>query len=436
VDFSQLKLVLDKDLQSVSSFGIANPERAVAGLSDMWRERDMSAFFTIFKKELIDTLRDRRTIIAMVVVPLLIFPLIIGVTTKISVSQSQKAQAKTLRVALIGNVDARFRENLSAREDIQIVDDVSEDSVRSFIQSERLDAAFVFAENFDAQQNKMQAGEIRFYFKSTDDDDIAKRRLLEFTGDFEEQLLNERLHQLQLDESVVDAVALMEIDIASMKEKLGKTIGGFLPYIFVIFCFIGAMYPAIDLGAGEKERGTIETLLTAPVSGIEILLGKFGVVVLTGIGSALVSIVGLYIGIRQAGEIPPEILEVILGILEFKSIVMLVSLLLPLTIFFAGILLTLSIFAKTFKEAQSIITPVNIIVILPVAIGLIPGITLNTTTAMIPILNVSLATKEIIAGTIQTGLLIEVYLSLVVLAGLSLFVSSKLFLRESVIFRN
>ncbi len=395
----------------------------------------MSGLFTIFKKELIDTLRDRRTIIAMVVVPLLIFPLIIGVTTKISISQSQKAQAKTLRVALIGNADARFKERLAARADIHLIANVPEDSARSFIQTDRLDAAFVFMEDFAQQLQNLRAGEIKFYFKSTDDENITKRRLQEIVEKFEEQLLSERFRQLRLDESAIDAVQLTEIDIASVKEKLGKTIGGFLPYIFVIFCFLGSMYPAIDLAAGEKERGTIETLLTAPVSGLEILLGKFGVVVLTGIGSALISIAGLYVGIRQAGEIPPEILDVILGILEVKSILMLLSLLLPLTIFFAGLLLTLSIFAKTFKEAQSIITPVNIIVILPVAIGLIPGITLNTTTAMIPILNVSLATKEIIAGTIETGLLIEVYVSLIILAGLSLLVSSKLFLREDVIFR-
>ena len=227
----------------------------------------------------------------------------------------------------------------------------------------------------------------------------------------------------------------MEVDIATTQEKFGKAIGGFLPYIFVIFCFIGIMYPAIDLAAGEKERGTLETLLTTPVGRFEILLGKFGVVVLTGIGSALISIVGLYIGIRQAGDIPPEIMEVILSVLKPETIGMLISLLLPLTMFFAGLLLSLSMFAKTFKEAQSIITPANFLVIIPVAIGLIPGIELNTTTAFIPVLNVSLATKGIISGTINYALLAEVYASLIILAGLSLFVSSKLFMRESVIFR-
>ncbi len=396
----------------------------------------MSGFLTIFKKELIDTLRDRRTIIAMVIVPLLLFPVIIAITTRIQIAQAKKAKEKILRVAVLTHENTPLlKEMLSTRGDMRVVENIPEDSVASFIQKDSLDGAFIFSENFDRQVENLHAGQLKFYFKSTEDDDITKRRLTTIIEEFEEKLLSERFRRLNLDDSAVKAVDLVEIDLASMKEIFGKAVGGFLPYIFVIFCFIGAMYPAIDLAAGEKERGTLETLLTAPVRGIEILLGKFGVVVLTGIGSALVSLLGLYIGIRQTGEIPPEIMNVIWSMLEMKSILLLLSLLLPLTIFFAGVLLTLSIFAKTFKEAQSIITPVNFIVILPVAIGLIPGVTLNAKTALIPILNVSLATKEIIAGTIKYGLLAEVYISLVLLAGLSLYISSKLFLRESVIFR-
>jgi len=396
----------------------------------------MKAFPVIFKKELIDTLRDKRTIITMVVVPLLLFPIIISVTSKISRSQAEKAKSKNLRVAVIGEDYAKqFDELITATDDLKLVPNVPEDSVRAFIQSDSLDGAFVFSPRFAKRVQEMRSGRIKFYYRSTEDQNIKKDRMTKLADEFEQRLLKERFQKLNLDEKATDAVNLVEVDIATTQEKFGKAIGGFLPYIFVIFCFIGSMYPAIDLAAGEKERGTLETLLTTPVGRFEILLGKFGVVVLTGIGSALISIVGLYIGIRQAGDIPPEIMEVILSVLKPETIGMLISLLLPLTMFFAGLLLSLSMFAKTFKEAQSIITPANFLVIIPVAIGLIPGIELNTTTAFIPVLNVSLATKGIISGTINYALLAEVYASLIILAGLSLFVSSKLFMRESVIFR-
>jgi len=397
----------------------------------------MNIFLTIFKKELIDTLRDRRTIIAMIIIPLLIFPVLIGITSKIQKSVTKKAEEKTLRIAVISNDSAteKLIEIIAKMDDFKFIENVPEDSVRSFVQNDSLDGAFVFSKTFDKRVASLRAGRVKFYFKSTEGDNIEKNRMKTLVNEFEESLLSTRFEKLNLGETVGTAVNLVEVDITSKKERIGKAIGAFLPYIFVIFCFIGSLYPAIDLAAGEKERGTIETLLTAPVNRFVILLGKFGVVVLTGVGSALISIIGLYFGISQVGEIPPEIVEVILGILEIKSIVLLLSLLLPLTMFFAGIMLSLSMFAKTFKEAQSILTPMNFLVILPVAIGLIPGITLDPKTALIPVLNVSLATKEIVAGTIDFGLLIEVYASLAVLAGLSLFLASRIFLRESVIFR-
>jgi len=195
------------------------------------------------------------------------------------------------------------------------------------------------------------------------------------------------------------------------------------------------MYPAIDLAAGEKERGTFETLLTSPATRLEILVGKFGVVVLAGLLTAVIALVGLYIGVMQIREIPSALLTTILGILELRSILLLVSLLIPTTAFFAAILLSLSIFSKSFKEAQSMITPMMIVVIVPAFLGLMPGMSLNTITALIPILNVSLTTKAIIADTLTPMLLVEVYLSLIIVASVSLVICAWIFEREETIFR-
>ncbi len=398
----------------------------------------MNLLATIFRKELIDTLRDRRTIITMVLIPLLLFPVIMNVMTRIQMSQVKKAREQVLKVALISHGNAAaFRQSLLARDDVKLREDLPLDSVRAWIQHDSLDGAFVFDERFDERVHGMKSGRVKFYYKSTENErqDITKRRLRDLLDAYEKTLLADRFKALQLDESVVEPIKVTEVNVATQKERLGKMIGGFLPYIFVLFCFMGSMYPAIDLAAGEKERGTIETLLTAPVSRLQILLGKFGVVVLTGIASAAISLVGLYVGFRQMPEVPSDALEAILGILEVKSIVLVLTLLLPLTVFFAGVLLSLSIFARSFKEAQSLISPMTIVVILPVVVGLLPGMELNAKTALIPVLNVSLATKEIIAGTARWGLLAEVYASLILLAAAGLLLSARMFSRESVIFR-
>jgi sodium transport system permease protein len=118
-------------------------------------------------------------------------------------------------------------------------------------------------------------------------------------------------------------------------------------------------------------------------------------------------------------------------------VVALLAMLVPLTLFFAAAQLSLSFFAGSFKEAQSTISPMLIVVIVLAAIGLMPGVvSLNVGTALVPVLNVSLATKEVIAGTASVGLLALVYASLLVLAGASLVVAARLFRRETIIFRS
>ena len=396
----------------------------------------MKTILIIFRKELIDSLRDRRTMITMVVIPLLLFPVLISISSKIMMSQMRKAREKVLEVGLVTNGNAEgFRQMLLKREDLEVIENVTVETGKDLIISDSLDAVLVFDLSFDEQVADFLPGGLTYYFKATEEREIEKERILNLLEDFENELRSNRFKKLNLEESIIETVKISEQNLASPKERLAEVIGGFLPYLFIIFCFMGSMYPAIDLAAGEKERGTLETLLTSPAGRIQILMGKVGVVVLTGICTAAISMLGMYVGIRQVREIPPELLEMILSILEFQSIALLISLLLPLTIFFAAILLSLSIFAKSFKEAQSIISPMMIVVIIPAFIGLMPGMKLTATTALIPVLNVSLATKSIIAGTIGPALLAEVYLSLIVFAGLSIIGCAKIFTRESTIFR-
>jgi sodium transport system permease protein len=390
----------------------------------------------VFVKELIDTIRDRRTLIFMVVIPLLLFPALFRIMFSVQRSQEKKAKAKSLRVACVTHGNASgFVDMLRDRDDVVVVLDVPTDSVTAFIRQERLDGAFVFADDFDSEVTDLSPGRVDFYYRSTDGQNILRSRMKGLIDQYEEDLLKRRFERLDLDENIVESIDLRVHNIASMQERLGKEVGGFLPYIFIIFCFMGAMYPAIDLGAGEKERGTMETLLTAPVNRFHILVGKFGVVVLSGILSAIVSMVGLFIGFKQGEQLPPEFVDVLVKILGWGNIAMMFSLLVPLTVFFAGILLSVSLSAKTFKEAQSLISPLNVAIILPAAIAMIPGIEMNYTTALIPVLNVSLATKEIIAGTMSLPLLLVVYTSLIVLALASLYGSVWWFSRESTIFR-
>lgn len=396
----------------------------------------MHEVLTVFKKELIDTLRDRRTLLAMVAFPLLLFPALIFGTIWIARGQAEEAATKTLKVAVVNSeVAPGFLDRLTATPQIDAAEGIPRDSARARVQREELDAAFAFAPTFQRNVEALKAGNVSLIYKSGDLSDIILRRLNGVLDAYEQDLLTQRFSTLDLSLDATQAVTVNEVDVATSQERVAQLAGRMLPYLFILFCFIGALYPALDLGAGEKERGTLETLLTTPANRFQILVGKFATLTLTGVCSAFIAFGSIMLSMQFIEDIPPTLLKAANNIVTPSVVGLLLSMLVPLTMFFAAAQLSLSFYAKSFKEAQSTIQPLLIAVILPAVIGMMPGIELNTVTALIPVLNVSLATKDIMAGTIAAFHLILVYGSLIALAAIAVVICTQLFKQESIIFR-
>jgi len=391
--------------------------------------------FTIFKKELKDTLRDRRTIIAMIVVPVLVFPILLGLSTTVTKYFANKQKEEVLKIAIVSSdSDNQFTQMLSAIPDSLGPKDIifREDTLglKKEISEDSLQLAIIIPTNFDNDQDSNQQSTIQVYHKGVNLGN--KDRVKSYLSLIENALLQKRFERLSLDKQLIDPIDDQYIDISSEKEIIGKVAGGFLPYLFIIFGFIGCMYPAIDLFTGEKERKTLETLLTTPVPRWKILIGKMLVISLSGMAAAAFALVGMFAGLRLFNIVDvPGLSAVIDGILTPQFILGLLVLLLPLTIFFAGIMIPATIYAKSFKEAQSVLTPVNFIILLPAFVGMLPNIELDYTTVFIPIVNIVLATKEIVAGTIDPILLIISYVVMVAVAVLSVLFSYKRFGKES-----
>jgi len=390
--------------------------------------------FTIFKKELKDTLRDRRTLMMMLVIPILVFPIIMNIFVGVSATFSEEAATKEVKIGFVGTKDNYVLsqlENLPKElgkksivfysDSIQLKKDLKLDSIQigMFLEKE-------FNSNLSAQK---PANLIVFYNAT---DVGMKDRAEIYLNTIEDIARQERILDLELDETKLTPIVTSYSNVASDKEMIGKLAGGILPYIFIAFGFLGCMYPAIDLFTGEKERGTIETLLTTPVARWQILFGKMGVVVLSGLLASTAALLGLALSIEVLDVVEnAELLNIIHSILSAKFILLLYALLIPLTVFFAGVMIPIAVYAKSFKEAQSIITPLNIVMVLPAMVGFFPGIELNLTTAMIPVVNIVLATKELIAGTLDMGLLAISFGVMFVLAIIAVFISYKRFDKES-----
>lgn len=397
----------------------------------------MKKTFVIFQKELKDMLRDRKTVFFMILFPLILIPVMMISVPKLFSDAEKKEQEKQLNVVLFGTeYSQELTAHFQSAENMIISMETDTTGMEKRLSNEVIDVAIVISNDFQSDINSMTPARIAVYHQSTDDMDVTKKKIRAILNTYSDSIIQKRFEMLQLKEEIVHPLDISFENFASPREIIGKMAGGFLPYIFVLFCFMGAMYPALDLGAGEKERGTLETLLVSPASRMEILMGKFGVVTLSGLASAVFGLLGIFVGITQTGSNEAsKVIEVLSEIIQPETIVLVLTLIIPIAVLFSALLLSISIYAKTFKEAQSIIGPLNILFFVPVIVGLVPGIKLDIYTALVPILNISLATKEVIAGTINGWLLVEVYAVMFILAFASIFFAAKWFNKEHVIFR-
>jgi sodium transport system permease protein len=142
------------------------------------------------------------------------------------------------------------------------------------------------------------------------------------------------------------------------------------------------------------------------------------------------TLAGLVVGVNCIQDIPQEFLSSISDLISLKFVLMLLAMLLPLSLFFAGILSAVVVRASSFKEAQSYVTPMSFLVIIPAMIALMPGMDLSWSTAWVPILNVALATKEIVGGTIDLSMYTAIVVSLILFAVASVFLSFSEFSKE------
>ena len=396
----------------------------------------MNIIFSIFKKELTDVLRDRRTLFFMIVIPVIVMPLIFIGSIKFQEYQSKKSDEKVLNIGLINKTsDSQIRDYLLDQKGVYLVDDIDLDSLELGIKNDSLQGGLYIHKNFinDISANGM--GEVEVYYKSSDLMSKAKNRIYNALDIYKNEVVSERLSEFNVDKGLLEPLDIINKDMSTKKETIGKAVGGLIPYMLVIFIFLGAMYPAIDLGAGEKERGSLETLLSSPATKFEITVGKLMVVSLAGMVSGLISVVGISAPFYFISNIPDQIKSTVLEIISPFIIVSVIILMIPIAIFFASMLLSISFYARSFKEAQSLMGPLNIIIIVPLMLTLGPGIEIDHITALIPLINVGLLTKEILAGSAQPIYFIETLSSLLFFAAIGIRFSVYWFNKENTIFR-
>ncbi len=391
---------------------------------------------TIFFKELLDTFRDKRTLIAMVGVPILLYPLLFILGTQLTIVQQSRMDELASRVAVTGAGADTAAGWFDGAEGVETVESAAP---MDALTAGDVDAVVDAPENVAGTLSGDGTAEIVLHFDNAEARSRAARdRVSDVLGDLRRKLVAERIARAGLAPTFAQPIDIESKNVAPATKSTGSLLGTVLPLIMVVMLGVGAFYPAVDLTAGEKERGTFETLLSTPVSKLEIVTGKFltvftlsavtGALNLASMIATVVFQLSQFFASAESEstfipsiEIPPATALIILGVLV------------PLAFFIAALMMTVALLARSFREAQNYVSPFFMAIVLPAGAPSVPGIELDRVTQFIPIANVSLLFRELLMGDVRPDMAFFVFVSTATYALLALLLAAWMFQREDVV---
>ncbi len=428
---------------------------------------------TLVKKEMLDVFRDKKTVLMMLVIPIILYPLIFIGVMQLMAFITSSMEEQNYKIVVEAEDEGRFLHKLeefcqdgeetaeggaqtdivetavgtskttdgaaageTAEEEeqtyeITIVDAGSITDYETALNEEEIDAYV---------SGKVKDGKVQYevyYLSSANNSSYAAGLLMDVLDGLKEDLSRKMIAEEGLDvETVFEPIVYERQDIASSEQSVGSIMGSILPFMLVVSLLMGTMYPAIDTTAGERERGTLETILTLPVTNRQLIVSKFITVAVIGMFSALLNIlsmgaIALYMykmmdmqtdmGSFDLAKFIPAILVSILTVFAFS-------------LFISAVSMCVTSFARSYKEANNYITPLMLVVMFVGYIGFIPNIELTQTMAMVPVANICLLIKNMLLFKVDYAAIAMVLLSNVAYAVLAIMFLSRIYDSEALLF--
>ena len=402
----------------------------------------MNKWQVLLVKEIKHLFRDTKTIVQTVVVPTFITPLLIGGIFWYVGSIATEETKKTYEVSVYSSSNSVLIDELNKSDRLVVTEEDSVVSVIDAVTQDNSEIGLVLDENFTEDLKSNTSAKLTIYSKDIDTFSQAQSLVLNIVDDYEENIRTSRLELLNLDENYVNPITIDEEDLTTEEESAGSIFGAILALFFVMYVISGSMYPAIDLGAGEKERGTMETLISTNISSVDIIIGKMLSVTSSAILTATFSMLGfaiplIVIFMFYADSINEYLFGLLSAIVNPIALLGVFVLIIPLSVFMGAFLLAISVYAKTPKEAGLLLGNVLIVFIIPCYIPLInPGLELDLVGALIPCYNLALITNNLIAGTVDWFLYSVALISTIVYCCIAIYITYIMFDDENVIFRS
>ncbi|MFK8111609.1 MAG: ABC transporter permease subunit/CPBP intramembrane protease [Rubripirellula sp.] len=385
------------------------------------------------QKELKETIRDRRTILTLLMMPLLVYPILSMALNRFLLASGSPQEGFTVCVQSKAEGDLL---------DAWLSDPRSGPPVEVLNASGGELASFrvtIVADQTPAEVVKSNEVDVGVSIEDVDSR-TPKVTFFSFRGDAASQsarrVMVERLQWLRL--ANAEAVAFQsgryappvafKVETVGAAPK-GSLLGTIVPLVLVLMTITGAVYPAIDLTAGERERGTMESVMASPVPRGYVLFSKYIAVVTVALLTAVANLTAMFTTLWAGGLMPMLTGG---GAFPWIAILRIFGLLILFSGFYSALLLSLTSFAKSFKEAQAYLIPVMLISLAPAMLSLLPGASLSGPLAIVPLVNIVLLARDLLTGGVNPVGALAAVASTIGYAIAALSIASKLFGSDAV----
>lgn len=375
--------------------------------------------------------------------PLILYPLIFGMMGKLNKTDAANRKGKPSRILLVdpGQVIGPLLK--ADGKQFEMVPPPQGD-VKQAIRDQKLEMMLeVDADALARLDNHQTFGLKATYDKSDDSSKLALTRLKEAMQKQDKAWIEARLKTLGASPDLAAPTRIEPVDAGDTGLYVGKMLGAFLPYLLMLMMFGGSMQHGIYATAGEKERGTLLSLLSTSLPRNQIIWGKLLFVFSIGLLSALINLLAMGLSIGQSfagsasasGAAGAQSLGGLSAMANPMTLSLTFLLMIPLGLLFANFIVMMGVQAKNTVEAGTAIMPGLMVVMVMAVFSMAPGIEKMAFLPYVPILNVSLAIRKLFS---QQGNALEfaiAFLMTVGLAGAMTWLSTRLLNRESALFK-
>lgn len=375
----------------------------------------------VLKKELVSVFRDKKSLTMMLIIPLIIPLIIIGMSALFDAQMQDDAGSEYNKIGFtydLNEVEKNIITNLNIESTID-----TEENLKAKINNDEI-YLYITKNNNTYTLN---------YNMSSDKGGYASHIVEAYLNTYKEYLQTEKLSNNNLNPSeFLNIIEIKENDLSTESYFANYIIS--YAFMFILMAItVSATYPATDSTAGEKERGTLETLLTFPIKSRDIIIGKLLSVTISSIVTGILSLVLALISFQVINNMF-SIYATIPVTMSLSTTIISIIIIIMFSLFISGLSIAIASMSKTFKEAQSALTPLTFLAMFPGLIAFMVGIPTTSVYSIIPFLNFSMIFSDVSAGNMNILNIALMVISTIVYISIIIWYIIKEYKSEKVLF--